>query len=149
MKNLFIFALVIMAAIECSNIAQAQELNIDESAKILQSSTGLGAITNGESSLGLMGYDAVKYAPFIIAGDKAAQGYAESARDATSSNGVIARSLFSFYTRKSLAQGAAQVSQLADEATVRLQAMSVAQNQRIIEQNDQIITLLKQIANKK
>lgn len=47
-----------------------------------------------------------------------------------------------FYRYKSAAQSAVQVSQAADEAQVRLRALEVSQNRRIIE-------LLEQLANRK
>jgi hypothetical protein len=46
---------------------------------------------------------------------------------------LVRKSLFDFQSGKSDAKSAAQVSQVADEAALRLSMLQVAQNQRIIE----------------
>ena len=58
-------------------------------------------------------------------------------------NGIAALEL------KEGARGAAQVSQAADEASVKFQLFLVAQNQALIQQNDRIINLLEQLVRKR
>lgn len=68
-----------------------------------------------------------------------------SGNSASFSGEIYAR----FLASKALADSAPQVSQVADEASVKLQFLIAAQNQVLIEQNKKIIDLLGQIARKK
>jgi hypothetical protein len=54
-----------------------------------------------------------------------------------------------FLASKAAANSAPQVSQVANEASVKLQFLLAAQNQVLIDQNKKIIDLLGQIARKK
>lgn len=83
-----------------------------------------------------------------IAGEKMAQGYFESATSSNSSRQLVADELLSFHTSKAASASAAQVSQLADDASLHLQALQIAQSQKLIEQNDRIIALLEQQSKK-
>jgi hypothetical protein len=53
--------------------------------------------------------------------------------------------LTNFSVRSASARGAAQVSQIADETALRLQLIQIMQNQRLIDQNKQVIQLLTEI----
>jgi hypothetical protein len=86
---------------------------------------------------------------------KIAGAYARVGQDAATQPAALSRILSEYYELKTGARSAQQVSQAANEATVRLSVLQAAQNRRIIEQNDalakqnaQIIALLKQIAKK-
>jgi len=62
---------------------------------------------------------------------------------------LIRYNLSSFLVNKTAAKSAVQVSQSADEVSVRIETLQCIQNQEIISQNKQIIDLLTKIANKK
>ncbi|MDQ2667397.1 MAG: hypothetical protein M3Z05_15470 [Gemmatimonadota bacterium] len=79
----------------------------------------------------------------------AANEYRALAANPSASVGVLGKAVHDFYSGKSRAGGAVQVSQAADEQQIRLSLLRAAQEARIIEQNDRIIQLLEQLAKKK
>jgi hypothetical protein len=81
--------------------------------------------------------------------DRLSGAYVAAGKNPEVYNGVLSHILSKFYPLKAGAEGAAQVSQAADEAQVRMSALTIGQNARIIEQNDQIIALLKQLVAKR
>lgn len=75
--------------------------------------------------------------------------YAWTAENSRVARFWVAEEVGEFVSSKILARSAAQVSQLADEVGVRLQALQTMQNLRLIQQNDRIIALLEVLARKK
>jgi hypothetical protein len=75
--------------------------------------------------------------------------YLTAARDYDRYKQLASWSIGDYYRSRMSADSAPQISQIADEAQVRLSAMQTAQNQVIIEQNKQIIALLQKIAVQK
>lgn len=75
--------------------------------------------------------------------------YARAAKNPQVTNFLVGEALSDFYNLKEGARGAAQVSQAADEAGIKFQSLTVAQNQTIIEQNLRIINLLEQLVKKR
>jgi hypothetical protein len=73
---------------------------------------------------------------------KVAEVYARIAQRPTASQLLLSTILSDYSSDRYRAQSAMQVSQTADEASVKLQMLMIAQNQRIIE-------LLEQIARKR
>lgn len=81
-------------------------------------------------------------------GDRLVYGYESTVADTAAIHRLLAHDLFDFYTAKAAATGAPQVSQLAEEAMIRFSALSALQNEKLIEQNAEIIRLLHEIASK-
>ena len=75
--------------------------------------------------------------------------YARAAKNPQVTNFLVGEALSDFYNLKEGARGAAQVSQAADEAGIKFQSLTVAQNQTLIEQNLRIINLLEQLVRKR
>lgn len=62
---------------------------------------------------------------------------------------LVGENLGSVLRAEGTAKGAAQVSQVANQAQVRFAALSLFQNQILIEQNKRVIALLEQLTGKK
>lgn len=73
----------------------------------------------------------------------------EIAASGQEASSFSASQLREFLGSRGTAKSAAQVSQLSDEAGIELQALIVAQNAEMIEQNKRMIKLLETIAVKK
>ncbi|HEY0152817.1 MAG TPA: hypothetical protein VGB92_12525 [Longimicrobium sp.] len=71
--------------------------------------------------------------------------YADLAADSAASRLFIGVTVAGFVDQRDRAQGAVQVSQLADEALLRLAAIEAAQRTIIVQQNARIIELLGQL----
>lgn len=65
--------------------------------------------------------------------------YSEILRDPDAAKFLLANVLSSYSELRSGARGAVQVSQAADEASVKMQMVVIAQNQRIIELLEQLL----------
>lgn len=84
-----------------------------------------------------------------IAQKNLAEGYLTRARTSKQVSLSLGSILGKYYTEMAETTSAPQITHVSEEANVRLTAVLVGQNQRIIEQNDEIIQLLKIQANKK
>ncbi len=73
----------------------------------------------------------------------------EIATDGSESTQFIAAQLRGFLMERSEAKGAAQVSQIADEANVEINSLIAVQNAQLIEQNKRVIALLEKLAASK
>jgi hypothetical protein len=62
----------------------------------------------------------------------------DAPKDPKAVNAIAGQALWDYYVDKAGAEGAAQVSQLANEQTLRLNVLQVQQNQRIIELLEQV-----------
>ncbi|HEX8453998.1 MAG TPA: hypothetical protein VF647_18070 [Longimicrobium sp.] len=71
--------------------------------------------------------------------------YADLAADSAASRLFVGVTVAGFVDQRDRAQGAVQVSQLADEALLRLAAIEAAQRAIIVQQNARIIELLGQL----
>jgi hypothetical protein len=80
---------------------------------------------------------------------KLAELYAKAVKSPQVMSFLVGEALSEFYDLKQGARGAAQVSQAADEAGIKFQSLTLAQNQTIIEQNQRIISLLEQLVRKR
>lgn len=80
---------------------------------------------------------------------KLAELYAKAVQSPVVMRILVGEALLDFYDLKQGARGAAQVSQAADEAGIKFQLLTVAQNQTLIEQNQRIINLLEQLVRKR
>jgi nitrogen-specific signal transduction histidine kinase len=76
------------------------------------------------------------------AANKLTELYSQIARNPIASRHLVSSMLRDYTSVREGARGAAQVSQVADEAGIKFQMLVIAQNQRIIE-------LLEQIARKR
>jgi hypothetical protein len=75
--------------------------------------------------------------------------YAKAVKRPPVMKSLLGETLSDFLELKQGARGAAQVSQAADEASVKFQLFRIAQNQTLIQQNDRIIELLEQLVRKR
>jgi hypothetical protein len=71
--------------------------------------------------------------------------YAELAADSAAARLFIGVTVAGFVDQRDRAQGAVQVSQLADEALLRLSALEAGQRAVLIQQNARVIELLGQL----
>jgi hypothetical protein len=74
-----------------------------------------------------------------------ARGYEAAARDPALSHELLARAITNHYAHRSGNTAATQATD-ADEQLLRLTLLHVAQNARLVEQNDRIIQLLEGMA---
>ena len=82
------------------------------------------------------------------ASDAIIQAYWMIARDSAALSSVLGETTAEFYASGVRAQSAAQVSQAAAEVSVRFQLLLAAQNERLLEQNEAVIGLLRTIADR-
>ena len=78
-----------------------------------------------------------------VSGDVMARGYTDAASDSAVAKEVFSATMMDFWMNQGYSRTLAQQTAGAASSSVRLQAQTVAQNQKLIEQNAEIIALLK------
>ena len=99
-------------------------------------------LQNAEAGTGLFGSDAEQFAKYSNSSTEIAELYKRAAGNNDLTKAAMTATARQYYGAKLSTQSAVQVAQIADEASVRLQLLQTAQNQRIIG-------LLEKIAAKK
>jgi hypothetical protein len=146
MKKLILLSLTILL-FTASGFSQAtkQTQPVTETSKTKEQQQAIDdakllvEITNAEATLRLCALDSANAACKEDGARKLAELYSEALKKPDTSRFVIARILTEYQNSREDARSAPQVSQVADEASIKMQFLVIAQNQRIIELLEQLV----------